>query len=78
MVEALTISFHYPTVPGTNISVPQMTISDAISAISLSQSADEEVSLGLRLKTFGEVKSDVRKLIRSLIVLCQNMGEIPG
>lgn len=72
LIETVTISFHYPLIPGTSIRVPEMTISDSLSTMNIGTTA----SLGT--KTVGEVKATIKKLTKNLIMVCQSLEELPG
>ena len=92
LIEALTISFHYPLIPGTTIPTPQMTVADGLSALGLAEpgaesqnsalpsrpSATAATAPALRLRTIGEVKRMIRALLRSLNTSCERLEEIPG
>ncbi|KAH8083706.1 HORMA domain-containing protein [Filobasidium floriforme] len=78
LIETLTVSFHYPLVPGTDIRVPEMEISDHLSHLGLDQTKRISSSAAVGTRTVGEVKRALRRLVKSLILVCQNMGELPA
>ena len=70
MIETLTISFHYPLVPGTDIRVPEMTISDSLSSLAIGSSHGT--------KTVGEVKTAIKSLTRAMLMVVQDLDDLPG
>lgn len=54
-----------------------MTVSDSIPGTDSSDPVDQPKPSNMKLQTIGEVKKAVRKLVKNLILICQNMGDIP-
>ncbi|KAJ9106339.1 hypothetical protein QFC21_001485 [Naganishia friedmannii] len=89
LVEALTINFYYPEIGNSGIRIPQFDIEDSIQNLRIGgtaglmmagagETADSARGPdGMRLRTIGEVKKAIKKLVKSLIITCQSLGELP-
>ncbi|KAI5120474.1 hypothetical protein M0805_006494 [Coniferiporia weirii] len=83
IVEAYTYTLTYHTVPGTEITVPILSLDDQLNSLSLnghSKTAADPVALATlkgRAPTLGDVKQSVKALIKNLILATQSLEPLP-
>ncbi|KAI0699230.1 HORMA domain-containing protein [Cytidiella melzeri] len=82
IVEAYTFNFRYYNIPGTDISVPVMSLGDDLMKLSLAGDAkrSDPVSNATkrgRVPTLGEVKRSLKALIKNLIQATTQMDALP-
>ncbi|RDB21131.1 Meiosis-specific protein HOP1 [Hypsizygus marmoreus] len=83
IVEAYTFNFHYHTLPGTNVTVPIMTLGDGLQKMSLKDKkarAVDPVAEAARIgkaPTLLDVKKSVKSLLKTLIHATTQMDVLP-
>ncbi|KAI0092965.1 HORMA domain-containing protein [Irpex rosettiformis] len=83
IVEAYTFNFRYHTIPGTNVTVPVMSLGDDLMNLSISGRGkkSDPVSDATRkgkVPTLGEVKRSLKTLIKNLIQATTQMDALPS
>ncbi|KAI0344853.1 DNA-binding protein [Trametopsis cervina] len=81
IVEAYTFNFRYYNIPGTNISVPVMSLGDDLMKLSISGGKKSDPVTDATKKgkvpTLGEVKRSLKTLIKNLIQATTQMDALP-
>ncbi|THH03421.1 hypothetical protein EW145_g6266 [Phellinidium pouzarii] len=83
IVEAYTYTLIYHTIPGTNTTVPIMSLDDQLNNLSLngrSNQAVDPVAVSTfkgKAPTLGDVKQSVKALIKNLIIATQSLEPLP-
>ncbi|KAH7908764.1 HORMA domain-containing protein [Hygrophoropsis aurantiaca] len=81
IVEAYTFNFEYKKLPGTNVTVPIMSMGDQLSNMSLGSSRRRDPVADAmkqgKMPTLGEVKKSLKAMIRTLLMAIGNMESLP-
>lgn len=78
IVEAWNFDFTYHQIPGTNMKLPMVSMSDSNAGGRHSSSIPVvQPGTGIRAPTLGEVKGSIRNMVHNLIAITQTLEDLP-